>query len=256
MQKLIFLKMKCHSLLPKDIDKHIKRTSERFHMLNGIMDPSLKHVYLSSFPDELQNDIDWLIRSTKRAVSKFGLGELSQIILEALHLWCDKNVATKRFFKQRKIVNRVYKNTFDIGCKTHKECDCRSTKKSKPQRPVHLPCSSRRRQKIRFFKKRFQRKKRSNLCYLCKKPRHFARNCPTKKKKSVHMVSQLLVDYPESDIDIESLYSEQRQPDQEIVFAVTVSDSDNNSQCSFDEEEEHSSPVPIFTCSNYSSLSF
>jgi hypothetical protein len=64
--KIEFFKMKCCSLLPKDIDKHIKRISERFYLLNGMNDPSLKSVFLSSFLDELQNDIDRLIRSTKR----------------------------------------------------------------------------------------------------------------------------------------------------------------------------------------------
>jgi hypothetical protein len=91
--------MKCCSLLPKDIDRHIDRMTKRFYLLNGINDLSLKHVFFASFPEELQHDIEKLIDSTKRSFESFSLGELSHIVKEAFKLLCEKHAATKRFFK-------------------------------------------------------------------------------------------------------------------------------------------------------------
>ena len=52
-----YLSMKCCSLDAKDLDFHYKRMSLLFYKLNGFNEPTLKHVFLASLPDELQPDI-------------------------------------------------------------------------------------------------------------------------------------------------------------------------------------------------------
>ncbi|KAL9994508.1 hypothetical protein Hdeb2414_s0002g00065751 [Helianthus debilis subsp. tardiflorus] len=51
-----FLKMKCCSFRPKDLEKHSNRMSERFYCLQGIDDVNLKQVFLNFFPESLSNE--------------------------------------------------------------------------------------------------------------------------------------------------------------------------------------------------------
>ena len=52
-----YLNMECCSLNAKDLDFHYKRMSLLFYKLNGFNEPTLKHVFLASLPNELQPDI-------------------------------------------------------------------------------------------------------------------------------------------------------------------------------------------------------
>ncbi|KAH9752122.1 hypothetical protein KPL71_014573 [Citrus sinensis] len=52
-----YLNMKCCSLNAKDLDFRYKRMSLLFYKLNGFNEPTLKHVFLASLPEELQPDI-------------------------------------------------------------------------------------------------------------------------------------------------------------------------------------------------------
>ncbi|KAH9769515.1 hypothetical protein KPL71_012031 [Citrus sinensis] len=52
-----YLNMKCCSLNAKDLDFHYKRMSLLFYKLNGFNEPTLKHVFLASLPEELQPNI-------------------------------------------------------------------------------------------------------------------------------------------------------------------------------------------------------
>jgi hypothetical protein len=127
-----FFKMKCCSLVPKDIDRHIERMTKHFYLLNGINDPSLKHVFFASFPEELQHDMEKLIDSTKRSFESFGLGELSHIVKEASKLLCEKHAATERFFKQKQTLKKACRTNYEIGCpKTDCACKPFSTRKKK-----------------------------------------------------------------------------------------------------------------------------
>lgn len=48
-----FFEMKCCSLKTKDLDRHYHRMAQRYYVLNGYNDPSLKNTYVSSLPQEL-----------------------------------------------------------------------------------------------------------------------------------------------------------------------------------------------------------
>jgi hypothetical protein len=123
--------MKCYSLKPKDIDRHIKRMSECFYMLNGVNNLFLKRVFFASFPEELHKDMERLIQSTNRNVDNFGLRELSHVVKEALKILCEKHAATERFFKQRKTLKQVCKTNLEIRCSKHGVCDCEQLSKKK-----------------------------------------------------------------------------------------------------------------------------
>jgi hypothetical protein len=253
-----YFKMKCCSLKPKNIYRHIKRMSERFYVLNGINDPSLKRVFFASFPEELQHDMERLIQSTNRNFDTFGLGELSHIVQEALKIMCEKQAATERFFKQRKTLKQVCKTNLEIGYKKHDVRDCKPSrflkkKKNKFSSNVVLKTpfvkrSARRHRNIRFFRKKFKRARNKDRCYLCKKPGHFARNCPTKKEKSTKMNSQLMINHP--NYDIESLYFEQSQADENTFFAM----EESHVKSSSDSDNSCYSHIPIFMSQNTDDL--
>ena len=52
-----FFDMRCCSLQKKDIEFHYQKMSGRYHILGGINDQSLKHVYVNSLPSELLDEI-------------------------------------------------------------------------------------------------------------------------------------------------------------------------------------------------------
>jgi hypothetical protein len=85
----------------------------------------------------------------------------------------------------------------------------------------------------------FQRKRKTDRCYLYKKQGYFAKDCPKKKAKSAKMISQLMINHP--DFDIESIYSEQSQANEHAVFTL----EDSAFSCDNDDSLKEPS-LPIF----------
>ncbi|KAH9658159.1 hypothetical protein KPL70_023380 [Citrus sinensis] len=86
-----YLNMKCCSLSAKDLDFHYKRMSLLFYKLNGFNEPTLKHVFLASLPDELQPDIQRHLTA-----SNLSLGKIFQLAKTYLDKLCEQ----KQFFKE------------------------------------------------------------------------------------------------------------------------------------------------------------
>ena len=76
--------MKCCSLKMLDLECHFKRMLQRFYQLNGYNDPSLKNTYVSSLPEELQEEMYRMITVMQRDVASMTLREIHQTCLAAL----------------------------------------------------------------------------------------------------------------------------------------------------------------------------
>ena len=49
-----FFETRCCSLKIKYLDRHFQRMNQRFYLLNGLNDSSLKNTYVASLPEEIQ----------------------------------------------------------------------------------------------------------------------------------------------------------------------------------------------------------
>ena len=89
-----YLNMKCYSLNAKDLDFHYKRISLLLYKLNGFNEPTLKHVFLASFPEELQPDIQRQLKASNLIIDNISLGKIFQIAKTCLDKLCEQ----KQFF--------------------------------------------------------------------------------------------------------------------------------------------------------------
>ena len=85
-----YLNMKCCSLNSKDLDFHYKRMSILFYKLNGFNDPTLKHVFMASLPEELQPDIQRQLTNLNLTIDNISLGKIFQIAKGCLEKLCEQ----------------------------------------------------------------------------------------------------------------------------------------------------------------------
>ncbi|KAH9780739.1 hypothetical protein KPL71_008196 [Citrus sinensis] len=90
-----YLNMKCCSLNAKDLDFHYKRMSLLFYKLNGFNEPTLKHVFLASLPEELQPNIQRQLTASNLSLDNISLGKIFQLAQTCLDKLCEQ----KQFFK-------------------------------------------------------------------------------------------------------------------------------------------------------------
>ncbi|KAH9750675.1 hypothetical protein KPL71_013962 [Citrus sinensis] len=101
-----YLNMKCCSLNAKDIDFHYKRMSLLFYKLNGFNEPTLKHVFLASLPEELQPDIQRQLTASNLSLDNISLGKIFQLAKTCLDKLCEQ----KQFFKELLKDNEPFRN--------------------------------------------------------------------------------------------------------------------------------------------------
>ncbi|KAH9671155.1 hypothetical protein KPL70_017245 [Citrus sinensis] len=235
-----YLNMKCCSLNAKNLDFHYKRTSLLFYKLNGFNEPTLKHVFLASLPDELQPDIQRQLTASNLSIDNISLGKFFQLAETCLDKLCEQKQFFKELLKDKEPFWSACKKLYlQIKCKKKKDCDCSPKKKmnfKKFKNPDHSSRPHRSRKPYRFFRKKssfskdFKRRK-SSRCFICKKKGHYAKDCPNKREKSIRLVEHLqaTTDYsPEKD-ELEFYFSDQDEPNDETMFALQNSSDDSDS---------------------------
>ncbi|KAH9763370.1 hypothetical protein KPL70_001145 [Citrus sinensis] len=235
-----YLNMKCCSLNAKDLDFHYKRMSLLFYKLNGFNEPTLKHVFLASLPDELQPDIQRQLTASNLVLDNISLGKIFQLAKTCLDKLCEQKQFFKELLKDKEPFRSACKKPYlQIKCQKKKDCDCSSKKKRhfrKFKNPDHSSRPRRSRKPYRFFRKKsssskdFKRRKSSRY-FICKKKGHYAKDCPNKREKSIQLVEHLqaTTDYSPDKDELEFYFSEQDEPNDETVFALQNSSDDSDS---------------------------
>ncbi|KAH9649352.1 hypothetical protein KPL70_025947 [Citrus sinensis] len=218
--------MKCCSLKRHLLDAHYKRMSILFYNLNGFNEPSLKHVFIASLPPELQPDLQRKLTATNLSIADISLGKIFQMAMLSLDKICEQKEFFKDLMEDKKPFSEACKKPYlKIECKDEKKCVCPTTKKRHFRKHFHRKSSSKK--PFHYFKKKDvsqYRKKKSNRCFICKKRRHFARNCPHKPAKAVRLIQHLQHSslLSEND-DVESNFSEQSTQDDQTAFLIAES---------------------------------
>ncbi|GKD53261.1 putative zinc finger, CCHC-type containing protein, partial [Tanacetum coccineum] len=203
------------------LEKHYDRMSQRFYCLNGVDDVNLK-----------------------------------QLILNALAKLCNQ----KKFLTEFERTGKRHGTTCDdkylqIKCKDKSSCDCTHTKKKFHSKRFSSlsgkPRFSRRsNKKCKFIRKKKQRGRTSEWCFICQKRGHFVRNCPD-KKRSQALIQDLNQVEPVDLSGLESLYSLDDEPNNSVLCTIAYSDfssdkdSDSDSlESDFDFGVHMINPIP------------
>ncbi|GJS21715.1 putative reverse transcriptase domain, viral movement protein [Tanacetum coccineum] len=126
--------MKCCSFQKKDLEKHYDRMSHRFYCLNGVDDVNLKQVFLNSFPESLGNEAYRALEARNVTIAQTTLGELYQLILNALAKLCNQKKFLAEFERTGKRLGTACDDKYlQIKCKDKSSCDyVNPTKASHP----------------------------------------------------------------------------------------------------------------------------
>ncbi|KAH9801865.1 hypothetical protein KPL71_001182 [Citrus sinensis] len=125
-----YVNKKCYSLNAKDLDFHYKRMSLLFYKLNGFNEPTLKHVFLASLPDELQPDIQRQLTASNLVLDNISLGKIFQLAKTCLDKLCEQKQFFKELLKDKEPFRSACKKPYlQIKCKKKKDCDCSPKKK-------------------------------------------------------------------------------------------------------------------------------
>ncbi|CAI8595172.1 unnamed protein product [Vicia faba] len=189
-----FFEMKCCSLKTKDLDKHYHRMAQRFYLLNGYNDPSLKNTYVSSLPHELQQEIHRMVATAKKDIATMSLGQIHQATLEALEKLCSFHHQFQEVIQQKSKFTKACKKPYlEIKCKD-KKCSCETKNKHHHQKysKSHKNFKGKKKKTMKFFKRKsFRGKGKNRRCFICGKKGHFSKECPNNTHKASKLINSL-----------------------------------------------------------------
>nr|GEX54347.1 putative zinc finger, CCHC-type [Tanacetum cinerariifolium] len=206
-----FLKMKCCLFQKKDSEKHHDRMSQRFYCLNGVDDVNLKQVFLNSFPESLGNEAYQALQARNVTIAQTTIGKLYQLILNTLTKLCNQ----KKFLAE-------FERT---GKRLGTTCDDK-----------YLQIKRKDNKKWKVIRKKNQRGRTSERCFIYQKRGHFVRNY-TDKKRSQALIQALNQVEPVDVSNLESLYSLDDEPSDSVLCTITYSDFSSNDNSDTDSLE-------------------
>ena len=134
---------------------------------------------------------------------------------------------SKTLWKIKKILLWSWSKTLSQDWVQRWKKMCLPNQKEKKHFQKHFHKKSFSNKLFRYFKKKDvsqYRKKKHNHCFICKKRSHFARNCPHKSAKAVHLIQHLQYSSLLSENeDVESNFLEQSEQDYHIAFIIVES---------------------------------
>lgn len=229
-QREEYLHMKCCSFRKPDLEKHYAEMSSRFYAINGIDDTSLKQAYLNFMPEPLGNKTAKMLSTKNLTVASASFGELYQNSLLALEKFCNTSKFLKQVDTLGKRLGIACVSPFPGKCSDDKLCDC-TTKKKTHFKKYFSKSSNKAPPKWQFLKKKRFKGKTTDLCYICKRKGHFAKDCP-QKNRSIHLLQQAqqLTDTELSDVESHFSLEDSYSPDSLLAIPVYSSE---------EEAEEH-----------------
>ncbi|KAK4583122.1 hypothetical protein RGQ29_026064 [Quercus rubra] len=228
-----FLLMKCCSFERKDLEKHFDRMSRRYYSFNGMDDVNTKHTFLNSLLELLGDETLRMMNLQRITLQQASLGEIYQHVI----------IALEKLYNQRKFLSEIDKvhgklkdncRRKDLQIKCYeKNCACPQKKRyhfkkyfGKKGRYAGKKKTTFRKKKWKFLRRKQFKGKTSKTCFVCRRPGHFARNCP-KKEKVAKLLEQAQIhaeDIPFSDIELLFSLDDEYSPQVLAVMAYSTSE--------------------------------
>ena len=182
-----FLLMKCCAFERKDLEKHFDRMSRRYYSFNVMDNVNAKHTFLNSLPEPLGGETFRMMNLKKITLQQASFGEIYQHVL----------IALEKLYNQRKFlleIDKVHSKLKD-NCKRkdlqikcyEKNCACPTKRRDhfkkyswKKRHYAGHRKKSFRKKKWKSFRRKQFKGKTSKVCFVCRRPGHFAKNCPKK----------------------------------------------------------------------------
>ena len=239
--------MKCCSFERKDLEKHFDKMSRRYYSFNGMDDVNAKHTFLNSLLEPLGDEALRMMNLQKITLQQAFLGEIYQHVL----------IALEKLYNQRKFlseIDKVYSKLKDncrrkylqITC-YEKNCTCPQKKRyhfkkyfGKKRHYAGKKKNTFRKKNWKFLIRKQFKGKTLKACFACRRPGHFAKNCP-KKEKTAKLLKQAQIhakDIPFT--DVESLFSldDEYSPQALAVMAYSTSEEDSEPDSEYDSDLE------------------